>query len=295
MERRDEKRLKRRVPVRFWKKGEEKARTGFTTNISNGGMFLGSNLVFAGGTRLRIEVLDPTSGFMVEGVVARAVRSQPMYRSIQPSGMGIRFLQVSELVSELSLKTQSPSAEPIIEPAESLQGPNPSEVVAEQAPPVSVPPAPTPPAPAPLGPTPPAPASSAPAAAPAPSAPAPPPTSSGALGSATPSPPPATSAPPGPLRYAVQFRSLEELRQTYQRDISQGGLFISTPYPAPLQQTVLIEIHIEGVPMEPVRLSAVVVHRHEPEAESGTNLLAGMGVEFVDPALAGRLLVGYLG
>ena len=101
MERRDNKRRARRVPVRFWKKGEEKHRSGFTTNISNGGMFIGSNLVHGRGTRLRIEVLDPLNGFVVEGVVARANRSQPHMQRIRASGMGIRFLQVSELVAEL--------------------------------------------------------------------------------------------------------------------------------------------------------------------------------------------------
>ena len=101
MERRDDKRRARRVPVRFWKRGEDKPRNGFTTNISNGGMFIGSNLVHGRGTRLRIEVLDPVYGFVVEGVVARANRSQPHMQQFRASGMGIRFLQVKELVEEL--------------------------------------------------------------------------------------------------------------------------------------------------------------------------------------------------
>ncbi len=102
MERRDELRRARRVAVRFREMGDEKLRSGFTTDISHGGMFVGTNHVLPPGTRLRVEVVDPANGFVVEGVVARALRRNPtMGQRGQPSGMGVRFLQIEELVEGL--------------------------------------------------------------------------------------------------------------------------------------------------------------------------------------------------
>ena len=208
--RRDDKRRARRVPVRFWKKGEDKPRSGFTTNISDGGMFIGSNLVHGRGTRLRIEVLDPLNGFIVEGVVARANRSQPHMQRIRASGMGIRFLQVSELVAEL-FPTSAP-VKPRPAPA-----PAPSPEKLREAPPTP-----------------------------------PPQTAAGldapGLETADASDPgPETPLGLAPFSYALQYRSREELRISYERDISQGGLFINTSSPAPLQEVVVIEIHVTGI------------------------------------------------
>jgi len=226
MERRDDKRRARRVPIRFWQRGEEKARAGFTTNISDSGMFIGSNLVHGRGTRLRVEVLDPLHGFVVEGVVARAIRSQPAVQSVRPSGMGIRFLQVTELVEELF---------------------PPRHIERE---PVSVSSSPEPPGPPPQG----------------------------SIG--------VTQLP----SYSVQYRNCDELRVSFERDISKGGLFINTPQPAPLQQVVVIEIRLLEGSHEPVRLQAKVVHCLRPESGGETNLLAGMGLELLDPVRAREAL-----
>lgn len=245
MERRDDKRWARRVPVRFWKRGEEKARSGFTTNISTGGMFIGSSLVFGRGTRVRVEVLDPVNGFMVEGVVARAIRTQPNLQRLRASGMGIRFVKVADLVAELFPPGQ----------VHKLAPPPPDE-----------------PKPAPV------------------QSPKP-----------VQSPPPSSPAVnrhsqeiPAAHTYALQFRSAEDLRLSFERDMSQGGLFITTPAPAPLQQVVMIEISVFGVPVTPVRLRARVVHCTEPGSVGvETNLLAGMGLEMLEPQLA-RDSVAYL-
>ncbi len=245
MERRDDKRRARRVPVRFWKRGEDKARSGFTTNISNGGMFIGSNLVHGRGTRVRVEVLDPLNGFVVEGVVARANRSQPHMQRIRASGMGIRFVQVSDLVAELF-----PTSAPVSQPP----------------------------------------------------APAPAPTSEPQLASPSPMPVESPVRPPqepnpevplglAPYSYALQYRSREELKVSFERDICQGGLFITTSSPAPLQEVVVIEIHVTGLEGAPVRLRAKVVHRIDPQDEGETNLLAGMGLELLDPAQAQQALL----
>jgi Tfp pilus assembly protein PilZ len=101
VDRRDNNRRARRVQVQFWKKGESHASTGYTTNISPTGMFIGTNSPAGKGSRLRIEILDPQRGFVVEAEVAHAVKVPPALQQIKPSGMGIKFLQVDELVADL--------------------------------------------------------------------------------------------------------------------------------------------------------------------------------------------------
>ncbi len=269
MERRDDKRRARRVPVRFWKKGEDKPRSGFTTNISDGGMFIGSNLVHGRGTRLRIEVLDPLNGFVVEGVVARANRSQPHMQRIRASGMGIRFLQVPDLVAELfpTSAPVKPQPAPVPDMSSTPVGDNPPTGLTQ----------------APPGP-----------GAPKPEIPGLGVSNAGSPSSETPgpgSPSPETPLGLAPYSYALQYRSLEELRVSYERDISQGGLFINTSSPAPLQEVVMIEIHVNGLQGPPVRLRARVVHRVASQTDGETNLLAGMGLELLDPVLAQQALL----
>ena len=94
-----------------------------------------------------------------------------------------------------------------------------------------------------------------------------------------------------PYSYALQYRSREELRVSFERDISQGGLFINTSSPAPLQEVVVIEIHVTGIEGPPVRLRAKVVHRVDSQNDGETNLLAGMGLELLDPAQAQQALL----
>lgn len=259
MERRDDKRRARRVAVRFWKKGEDKPRSGFTTNISKGGMFIGSNLVHGRGTRLRIEVLDPGSSFMVEGVVARAIRTQPAMQRVRPSGMGIRFLQVSELVAELFPPTESRTPEkPLLRPREVD---NPAPPLSTQSPPQAQEPEPV----------------------------------LDGVGESVPEDEADTKSQDVDLRsaayaYTLQYRTPTELRTAYDRDIAQGGLFITTPAPAPLQKVVSIEISVFGVFLPPVRLFARVVHRTEPGNAENPNLLAGMGLELLDPEQAKQAL-----
>ncbi len=257
MERRQDERQFRRLPVRFWVRDEGKERVGFTTNISTGGMFIGSNQVVAPGTRLRVEVLDSANGFVVEGQVTRAVRAAPHLRAVQSSGMGVRFVPVAELVQKFFLR-----------PAESRTAPGP----------------------------PPPPGVGARSAPPGPGF-APPPAPSAAPVFAPPAPPPAPIAlePPREIHpvFAMRFADLESLRKIYLRDISQGGLFVSTPEPARLHQTVVIELHLPSGP--PFSLMARVVQRFEPKADGVPNLLCGMGVELFDLASAKAALQAVLG
>ena len=101
VDRRDNQRRARRVQVQFWKRGDSHPSSGYTTNISPTGMFIGTNSPLGKGIRLRIEVLDSQRGFMVEAEVAHAVKTAPALQQIKPSGMGIRFMQVDELVADL--------------------------------------------------------------------------------------------------------------------------------------------------------------------------------------------------
>lgn len=243
----------RRVQVHFWKRGEFQAYPGYTTNISTTGMFLATNSPQPPGTRLRIEVLEGDRGFMLEGVVAhsRKVRNE-MMRVSQP-GMGIRFLTVEELVRELI---------PVL-PGETEEIPTARATAPHQV--VSPPLSPSPPA-----------------ATPPPAAEAPP--ASPAAAPARPAPPPLPVSRPIEASgvFSLGFLGVSEFLEVFQRDISQGGLFVSTRFPARLQETVRIELRPPSPDVPSVFLSARVVQRFEPQEGSfGPNLLSGMGVEIL--------------
>jgi Tfp pilus assembly protein PilZ len=87
--------------VQFWKRGEPHAYNGYTTNISPTGMFVGTSNPVPRGSQIRVEILDPQRGFVVECKVARAVKVPPGLQQVQLSGMGIRFMAVEELVADL--------------------------------------------------------------------------------------------------------------------------------------------------------------------------------------------------
>lgn len=270
--RQHETRYRKRLAVRFWKRGEDKVRSGFTTNISAGGMFIGSNQVLARGTRLRIEVMDPKNGFMVEGVVARSERSRPELRSVRSSGMGVRFLPVSELVSELFPKAERLQAEL-------------SDYEQEVAPQPAAAPTPAPrEVPAPTN----SPAADGSVAEQQPEAP-----------EATQQTPPTSTRPARQMRgFAIRYATLDDLRRTYERDIVKGGLFVSTPDPADRGDVVMIEIRPPAEAGSPFRLRARVVHTFERGTQGGMNednLLAGMGVEWLDPEAARKSFEYYLG
>ncbi len=214
------------------------------------GMFVATNSPLASGARIRVELIDRDRGFMVEGVVAHAKKLQAELARLGQSGMGVRFLTVEDLVRELMPSGYSDTDETEEIPRES--------------------PRPQPPPPEP-----------SPAAA---AAPPPVPDRSPA---AVPAPVPVT---PSGGTYTVRFSNVEEFLEVYKRDILQGGLFVSTLYPARLQETVSVELFPPLLYAEPLRVRARVVQRFEPHADSGPNLLSGMGLELMElPALLQRL------
>src|SRR4051812_43949516 len=267
----------RRVQVHFWKQGDPTAYIGYTTNISLTGMFVATNSPVSSGSRIRVEVVDRDRGFMVEGVVAHARKSPLELARLNQSGMGIRFLSVEELVRELMPAGLAGGTEEI-----------PQEAAPRPEPPPLPPPPPLPdvtqafPAAAPR----PAPSPPEPIAAPSPPKPV----------VLVPPPPVPPRRPPAPVEpsggsFTVHFASVEEFLEVYRRDILQGGLFVSTRYPARLQETVNVELYPPGLLVDPVMVRARVVQRFEPQSETGSpNLLSGMGLELLEvPSLLARL------
>jgi hypothetical protein len=253
MTRRRSVRRPRRVQVQFWRRGEPQVHPGYTTNISTTGMFLATNSPQPTGTRLRIEVIDGSHGFMVEGVVAHARRIRGDMARLTHPGMGVRFLAVEELVREL-IPVMPGDTEPIPETERDWgQGVLPPTL------PDELPGLPEP------GPA------------------APPPVRS---------PEPPVSRPVDAAGvFNVQFLGPAEFVEVFRRDIVNGGLFISTRYPGRLSETVKVDLHPPLPSAEPVSFRARVVQRFEPQGNDfGPNLLAGMGVEILDlPAVLERL------
>lgn len=254
MSRRRAVRRPRRVQVHFWKHGEPTAYIGYTTNISTTGMFIATNSPMPSGARVRVEIVDRDRGFMVEGVVAHARKMRSDLARLSQSGMGVRFLSVEELVRELL-----PGGVGETEEIAQLSATRPMPAVQSPVPAPESPPAPAPPPQEAVQPTPPSP---------------------------TPEPerPAAPVAPTGGT-FTVRFSGVEEFMEVYRRDILQGGLFVSTRYPARLQETVNVELFPPLPYAEPLLMRARVVQRFEPTADSGPNLLAGMGLELLELAV----------
>ena len=102
MDRRKEHRTSRRMGVRFWERGSgDRGHLGYTVNVSEQGMFVGTDQPPKSGSRVRLEITDEEVGFTIEGVVAHSRRVAPELRKIREPGMGVRFLSHAELVGPL--------------------------------------------------------------------------------------------------------------------------------------------------------------------------------------------------
>lgn len=189
--------MTRRVAAKIWPRGEPRPQSGTLANISATGAFVLVADPPRSGTRVRLEVLDPDHGFVVEGEVVRSHRVVPQLRKVRPSGIGMRFFSPAELTAPLL----APEGE-------------------------------------------------------------------------------GRAAAGG--TYAVHFEDAEAFLESFRRDMSQGGLFVPTPHPAPLRREVTVEIHPPGG--DSVCLAARVV-QHVGGGHPGVPA-AGMGVELVDPPAA---------
>lgn len=100
MEKRRHRRYPRRFKVRFGDKGF--TQQGFTSDVSETGMFVVTSPVPKLGTRVHVEVtmeLERTVYF--EGIVARMALVAPELRSVMKGGFGMRFLAPGDLVAEM--------------------------------------------------------------------------------------------------------------------------------------------------------------------------------------------------
>lgn len=288
--RRESDRVVRRLPVRIWRPGEERSITGYTTNISTTGMFVVTHQPFPKGSRIRVEVLDPRSGFVVEAEVAHSHKVSLDLSALGPSGMGVRFLPIETLVRELFPQAMAGDRAGRTGESPVVTAPEPS------APPAKAP-VPPPPAPRAAAPSPPAPPQ-VPARAPTPGSFPSNRVPIVRVGATAPAAAPGSTAPrEAQVPIAVRFSSAEQFRSVYERDLLQGGLFVSTPRPAPIGELVEIELHLPAPLSGRVRLRARVVHRIDPqggEGMGGPNLLAGIGVELLDRPAALAALAPYL-
>jgi Tfp pilus assembly protein PilZ len=255
VDRRRSRRWPRQLDVRFTKRGEEgPAVQAVSTNVSKTGLFLRTQQVLPTGTRLRLEVNCAGRSFVAEGVVMRALRTPTHLQAAMPSGMGVRFLRVEELLEELLpginllAEERVPGSEP--QPAHAATAPAPTASYATPPPR-------------------PAPASPSPTASYAPPAPA--------------ARPPAAGPAIGGVVYPLRFADQEQFQVAFARDIQTGGLFVATPDPPPIDTVVVVAVSVVGSPRPAVRLQARVVHRLE---HAGGAMPAGVGVQFLDVARA---------
>jgi hypothetical protein len=272
MDRRRDRRWPRQLEVHFWKRGDEGRPTrAISINVSRTGIFVRTQQVLPSGSRVRLEVFHGSRSFIAEGVVKRALKTPTNLQSVMPSGMGIRFLRIEEMLEDLlpgvDLHAEERIPEGVSQPATgsgSYSGVYGSSSHDKPAP-------------------------KAPSPSPAPATrPASPPVATPPRGVPAPAPPqgPKITGSLFPLR----FRNRDQYRRAYERDISTGGIFISTPKPPPLDSVIEVEVTVDGLAVQPVRLQARVVHRMEPTPGEPDNLLTGIGVQFLDERRAVELL-----
>lgn len=84
-------RTRRRVLVRYGVERPEK--TAFTKNLSEGGLFLRTNQVFAPGTVLQLEVEFPERTLSVWARVAWAKQVPPQLAHVLDCGMGLALIE----------------------------------------------------------------------------------------------------------------------------------------------------------------------------------------------------------
>ena len=94
-------RFLRRLRVRFRPLGDPEPKTGYTTNISQTGMFVATIRPLKPGTEVDVEVSNKERSLRLGGVVVHARRVAPVWQKIRPSGMGVRFHEPAERADDL--------------------------------------------------------------------------------------------------------------------------------------------------------------------------------------------------
>ena len=92
------------------------------------------------------------------------------------------------------------------------------------------------------------------------------------------------------IRYRVAlhlhliFNDLDELREVYSRDVSEGGIFVKTDQPFPVGSMVQLKICLVHQDLTYVEAEGEVVHVTKP----GMDVEAGMGVRFLKVSEEGK-------
>ncbi len=89
-------RLGRRFQVRFRPIGRKESHVGYTTDISETGMFVATIRPLTPGTELDVEVSGKQHSLQLDAVVVHARKVPAMWQRLRPSGMGLRFLQAED-------------------------------------------------------------------------------------------------------------------------------------------------------------------------------------------------------
>ena len=272
-ERRAAPREPRRIHLVFWDRREpEDRRNGFTSDASVSGVFVETNRPLRSGTRLQMEFdLNPGS-FFLEGLVVRSVSVPPDLRKLKPGGMGVRLLGIDALLHELESKDPAHSRPTPAGPAVEARQPPDDEAEAkgEKEPPLGRPARKTV---FERDPTEVDPARLHPASSPVRRV------ESDEGESAADEKPAPSATQSRPDTFAVAFESFDALRQTYERELRLGGLFVPTDSPAAVGSTISVALQL---PLGRGTIDATA--RVVQTLTAGSSAITGMGIVIDDAA-----------
>lgn len=118
-ERRNSRRRRRRLPVRFWREGMRG--TGFTADVSNTGAMIETTIGAEIGDRVHIELeLPDGTPFFAEGLVVRKKVYPRHARSLFKPALGIKFVTLAQAIR--AVLDDGPATEPELPPEESEPG-----------------------------------------------------------------------------------------------------------------------------------------------------------------------------
>jgi len=119
----------RRLQVRYWSARDDKARTGFTKNLSVTGAFITTPDPPGRGDRLHLELADEGRRVRVYAEVVHSYRVPPEFRRFTEAAMGVRFLDLEDLIGPfLPIGKAEPLIPLVAEPEPEVQEePDPGE------------------------------------------------------------------------------------------------------------------------------------------------------------------------
>ena len=103
-------RFPRRLRVQFRPLGEPEAKTGYTTNISQTGMFVATIRPLKPGTEMDVEVSSKAGSLRLGAVVVHARKVAAVWQKVRPSGMGLRFHEPTERAKDLMALMNVPAS-----------------------------------------------------------------------------------------------------------------------------------------------------------------------------------------